>query len=121
MDARLPDEPRAAHAGVGCAANGGPTMRKPSFRFLLTVLVVATFAAAHAAPLRIVATDAGFEAPLTAPAGLRHVVFENRGTTIHEAMFVRLPDGMDAAGYVAEVKRGELFPDGALDRSGPGL
>lgn len=71
--------------------------------------------------VRIVATDAGFEAPTSIPAGLRHIVFTNRGREIHEAMLVKLPDGMDADGYVAAVRRGELFPRGALDYSGAAL
>ena len=71
--------------------------------------------------IRIVATDAGFEAPAEVPAGLRHLHFANRGTRIHEAMLVRLPDGMDAQGYVAAVRGGSLFPEGARDYSGPGL
>ena len=73
------------------------------------------------APFKIVATDAGFEAPDVVPAGLRHIVFENRGSEIHEAMLVKLPDGMTPTDYVAAVKAGSLFPKGALDYSGPGL
>ena len=71
--------------------------------------------------LRIVATDTGFEAPDRVPSGLRHVVYENRGTQIHEAMFIKLPDGMSANQYVEAVRAGSLFPAGALDYSGPGL
>jgi len=74
-----------------------------------------------AAPFRIIATDAGFEAPDVVPAGLRHIVFENRGSEIHEAMLVKLPDGMSPNDYVAVVKTGSLFPKGAQDYSGPGL
>jgi hypothetical protein len=70
---------------------------------------------------RIIATDAGFEAPNTIPAGMRHIVMENRGTEIHEAMLVKLPPGTTADDYVAAVKSGSLFPKGALDYSGPGL
>jgi hypothetical protein len=73
------------------------------------------------APFRIIATDAGFEAPDVVPAGLRHIVFENRGSQIHEAMLVKLPDGMSPNNYVAVVKTGSLFPKGAQDYSGPGL
>src|SRR6266571_5927613 len=73
------------------------------------------------APFKIVATDAGFEAPDLIPAGLRHIVFENRGSEIHEAMLVKLAKGMSADDYVAAVKKGSLFPQGALDYSGPGL
>jgi hypothetical protein len=72
-------------------------------------------------PFRIIATDAGFDAPNGIAAGLRHIVFENRGTEIHEAMLVKLPKGMSANDYVAAVKSGSLFPKGALDYSGPGL
>lgn len=72
-------------------------------------------------PFRIVATDAGFDAPKNVAAGLRHIVFENRGSEIHEAMLVKLPQGMSASDYVAAVKRGSLFPKGAVDCSGPGL
>ena len=96
-------------------------MKTFAHRFVLAALVALPAVAAEPPPLRIVATDAGFEAPATVPAGLRHVAFENRGTQVHEGMFVRLPPGMDAAGYVESVKRGELFPEGALDRSGAGL
>jgi hypothetical protein len=74
-----------------------------------------------APPFRIVATDAGFEAPDTVAAGLRHIVFENRGSEIHEGMLVKLPKEMSADDYVAAVRKGSLFPDGALDYSGPGL
>lgn len=72
-------------------------------------------------PFRIVATDAGFEAPDKLAAGLRHIVFENRGSEIHERMLVKLPKGMSPDDYVAAVKKGSLFPEGALDYSGPGL
>src|SRR5213078_3441112 len=76
---------------------------------------------ATTAPFRIVATDAGFEAPNEMPAGLRHIIYENLGSQIHEAMLVKLPDGMSAADYVAAVRAGSLFPKGALDYSGGGL
>lgn len=78
-------------------------------------------ASAAAAPFAIVATDTGFEAPDRIPTGLRHVVYENRGSAIHEAMLVKLPADMTADGYVAAVNAGALFPKGALDFSGPGL
>ena len=74
-----------------------------------------------APPLRIIATDAGFEAPDGVAAGLRHIVFENHGSEIHECMLVKLPKGMSPENYVAAVKKGSLFPEGALDYSGPGL
>jgi Sulfocyanin (SoxE) domain len=72
-------------------------------------------------PFRIIATDAGFEAPAGVAAGLRHVTFENHGSEIHEAMLVKLPTGMSANDYMTAVKAGSLFPAGALDYSGPGL
>lgn len=72
-------------------------------------------------PFRIIATDAGFNAPDTVLAGLRHIIFENHGSEIHEAMLVKLTKGMSADDYVAAVKGGSLFPKGALDYSGPGL
>lgn len=72
-------------------------------------------------PFRIIATDTGFDAPKSVPAGLRHIVFENRGSEIHEAMLVKLAEGMTMDGYVAAVRSGSLFPAGALDYSGPGL
>ena len=72
-------------------------------------------------PFRIIATENGFEAPAAIVAGIRHIIFENQGSEIHEAMLVRLPVGMSADDYVAAVKGGELFPKGALDYSGPGL
>jgi hypothetical protein len=96
----------------------------------LTTAVAASFAASgchsksgqdSAAPFRIVATDAGFDAPERVPAGLRHIVFENHGSKIHEAMLVKLAPGMTVADYVAAVRKGSLFPAGALDYSGPGL
>ena len=75
----------------------------------------------ESSPFRIIATDTGFQAPNTMSAGLRHVVMENRGSMIHEAMLVKLPKGMTPDDYVAAVKKGSLFPEGATDYSGPGL
>jgi len=72
-------------------------------------------------PFAIIATDDGFEAPTSIPSGLRHVTFANHGSEIHEAMLVKLAQGMSAEDYVAAVKAGSLFPAGALDYSGPGL
>jgi len=69
-------------------------------------------------PFRIIATDGGFEAPAGVAAGLRHIVFENRGSEIHEAMLVKLPKAVSADDYMAAVKAGSLFPEGALDYSG---
>jgi len=89
----------------------------------ITLALAAPFASAQKSipPLRIVATDAGFEAPATTASGLRHIVFENHGKEIHEAMLVKLPGGMTAQGYADAVRAGSLFPEGALDYSGPGL
>jgi len=88
---------------------------------LLSVSCQRKTAEKEAPPFRIIATDAGFDAPALVPAGLRHIVFENHGTEIHEAMLVKLPPGMSPDAYVAAVKAGSLFPKGALDYSGPGL
>lgn len=71
--------------------------------------------------IRITATDEGFELPDSVSAGLVHVIFENHGSTIHEVMFIKLPEGMDAEDYLSEVRGGTAFPKGALDYSGPGL
>jgi hypothetical protein len=73
------------------------------------------------ATFRIVATDAGFEAPDSVPAGLRHIVYENHGSEIHEAMLVKLAQGMTVDDYIAAVRAGSSFPAGALDYSGAGL
>jgi uncharacterized cupredoxin-like copper-binding protein len=75
----------------------------------------------NATAFRIIATDTGFEAPDAVPAGLHHIVFENHGSEIHEAMLVKLPDGMTPDDYSAAVKAGSLFPKGAMDYSGAGL
>jgi len=88
---------------------------------LLTVSCQRRGAEKEIPPFRIIATDAGFEAPAGVAAGLRRVIFESRGSEIHEAMLVQLPTGMTANDYVAAVKAGSLFPEGALDYSGPGL
>jgi hypothetical protein len=69
----------------------------------------------------IVATDAGFEAPERVASGMRHIIFENHGSEIHESMLVKLPQGMSPNDYVAAVRRGALFAKGAVDCSGPGL
>lgn len=73
------------------------------------------------APFRVIATDAGFDAADKMPAGLRHILFENHGSEIHEAMLVKLPQSMTVAEYVSAVRSGSLFPAGALDYSGAGL
>jgi hypothetical protein len=68
----------------------------------------------------IIATDSGYIAD-TLQTGLNHIVFENRGTTIHECMFIRLPDGTSPTAYLDVVREGYAFPEGAIDCSGPGL
>jgi hypothetical protein len=73
------------------------------------------------ASFHIIATDAAFEAPDNVPAGLRHILFENHGAEIHESMLVKLAPGVSAEDYVAQVKKGQLFPTGGSDYSGPGL
>jgi len=88
---------------------------------LVTIGCHAKVADRDAAPFQIIATDAGFEAPDRIAAGLRHIVFENHGSEIHESMVVKLPKGMSAEDYVAAVKKGSDYPEGALDYSGPGL
>ncbi|MGH7710287.1 MAG: hypothetical protein ACREOG_03335 [Gemmatimonadaceae bacterium] len=70
---------------------------------------------------RIIATDEGFAAPDSVPSGMVHVVFENRGSAIHEVMFIKLPPGMNAEAYLQQVRGGTSFPQGAMDYSGPGL
>ena len=69
----------------------------------------------------MIATDAGFDAADKMPARLRHILFENHGSEIHEAMLVKLPQSMTVAEYVSAVRSGSLFPAGALDYSGAGL
>ena len=49
---------------------------------------------AKASIFRIVANDGVFDAPHRLSAGLRHIVFENHGTRQHEAMFIKLSEGM---------------------------
>jgi hypothetical protein len=88
---------------------------------LVSVGCQAKIAEKDAPTFRIVATDAGFEAPDRVAAGLHHIVFGNRGSEIHESMLVKLPKRMSAENYVAAVKKGSLFPEGTLDYSGPVL
>src|SRR5262245_5687728 len=71
--------------------------------------------------LRLIATDHGHEMPDTVRAGLRHATIENHGSEIHEALFIRLPEGMTPADFAAAVAAGETFPKGTIDCSGPGL
>jgi len=93
--------------------------------FLATVAATLCLVASHIASatesVRIIATDAGLEAPRTIRPGMRHIIFENRGKQVHEAMFVKLPAGMSAEDFKGRVNEGILFPEGALDYSGPGL
>jgi hypothetical protein len=71
--------------------------------------------------LRIVATDESLELSDSVFAGMSHVIFHNQGTKIHEAMFVKLPDGMTGKNYLDIVAEGHDFPVGGIDYSGPGL
>ncbi len=64
----------------------------------------------NANSFHIIATDAGFEAPESVAAGLRHITYENHGSEIHEAMLVKLPEGMSASDYVSVVRAGSLSP-----------
>jgi len=122
-------ETRASGRGEAGLGPGVPPTRKWKMRVLRRAATAAACVAAFAVwrpalsaePLRIVATDRGFEAPRTVSAGLRHLVYENHGKEIHEAMFVRLPPGMSADDFAAKVKSGILFPEGARDYSGAGL
>jgi hypothetical protein len=92
---------------------------------LLRIVAIACLFAADvssaAEAVRIVATDKGLEAPTTMRAGVRHVIFENHGTQIHEAMFLKLQAGMSVDGFRRQIDEGILFPVGAMDYSGPGL
>jgi|KBSMisStandDraft_5_1062788.scaffolds.fasta_scaffold165132_1 hypothetical protein len=93
--------------------------------FLATVAAAIGLVASHTASgteaVRIVATDEKLEAPKTIRPGMRHIIFENRGKQIHEAMFIKLPAGMRVEDFKGRVNEGILFPEGALDYSGPGL
>lgn len=54
-------------------------------------------------------------------AGMRHIIFENHGTQIHEAMFIKLPAGTSVEDFQGQMNEGILFPEGVLDYSGAGL
>ena len=134
-----PESGRALHraedlAGDSCATFNVKFQRSGAVTDVVTTWKLALFIAClvslscqrqsaekELSPFRIVATDAGFEAPAGLAAGMRHVIFENHGSEIHEAMLVKLPKGMSPEDYVAAVKKGSLFPEGALDYSGAGL
>ncbi len=50
-----------------------------------------------------------------------YVAAVKAGSLFPEGALDKLPKGMSANDYVAAVKAGSLFPEGALDYSGPGL
>lgn len=86
-----------------------------------SICLLASRIASAAEAVRIVATDEKLEAPKTMRPGMRHIIFENRGKQIHEAMFIKLPAGMSVEDFKGQVNEGILFPEGALDYSGAGL
>lgn len=47
-------------------------------------------------------------------AGMRHIIFENHGTQIHEAMFIKLPAGMSVGDFQGQMNEGILFREGVL-------
>ena len=71
-------------------------MNRMLLRTVAFVCLSASNIATGAEAVRVVATDQGLEAPKTMRAGMRHIIFENRGKQIHEAMFIKLPAGMGA-------------------------
>lgn len=70
--------------------------------------------------LRLEARDFAFSAPARADGGRTRVRLVNRGSSWHEALITRLPDGVSADAYLREARAGEAFPVGALDMGGPG-
>lgn len=74
----------AVRLGMACllmataarAADGGAAARRAGERL------------AGQSTVRIIVTDSGFVASDRIPAGLRHIIFENRGKEIHEGMLV---------------------------------
>lgn len=127
-----PCSPRAAGARADSSKWGGANGRAWTAGSIVLLIAsmtgcaggTATSAAgtpATSSAFRIVGTDGIFEAPHRLSAGLRHIVFENHGTRQHEAMLVKLAEGMTPAAYFDAVKRGNVFPEGALDYSGAGL
>ena len=96
------------------------------FRVIALILLLAACSRSSAPPhasdgTAIVANDSGFVLPDTMHAGLNHFIYENRGSIPHECEFIRLPDGMSGADYIAQVKAGVGFPAGAVDCGGLGL
>ena len=85
------------------------------------VCLSATSIAHGVEAVRIVATDEKLEAPKTIRPGIRHIIFENHGKQIHEAMFIKLAAGTSVEDFKRQVNAGILFPEGALDYSGAGL
>jgi uncharacterized cupredoxin-like copper-binding protein len=85
------------------------------------VCLLASHTAGAAEPVRIVATDAKLDAPMTIRPGLRHIIFENHGKQIHEAMFLKLAPGKTIEDFRRQINAGILFPNGAVDYSGAGL
>jgi uncharacterized cupredoxin-like copper-binding protein len=91
------------------------------FLATVTVCLLAPHIASGAEAVRIVATDEKLEAPQTIRPGMRHVIFENHGKQIHEAMFLKLAPGRTVEDFKGQINAGILFPEGALDYSGAGL
>jgi len=87
----------------------------------VTVCLLTSHTASADTAVRIVATDQGMQAPKTVRPGMRHIIFENHGKQIHEAMFVKLAAGMSVEDFKAQINKGILFPEGSLDYSGAGL
>lgn len=88
---------------------------------IAAVCMLAFGIAAGAEAVRIVATDEKLESPDAIRAGMRHIVFENHGKQVHEAMFHKLSPGVTVADIQRQIDAGILFPEGMLDHSGPGL
>ena len=80
----------------------------------VTVIRTACGTKEETAPRQIVALDRAFEAPQGIAAGMRHIIFENRGSEIHEAMCVQFAAGHERRPTWSAVKSGALFPQGAI-------
>jgi len=65
--------------------------------------------------------DTGFEAPDRLAPGCVTSFWRIAEPKSTKVMLVKLPNGMSADDYVTAVKKGSLFPEGALDYSGLGL